>query len=222
MNCIVPQPVWQSQDVYIIGGGPSLRDFDWNLLRGLNTIGCNDAYTLGVDICKVCLFGDPKWWEAHKDKLAEFKGDVYNICTRLNNVVPPWVQSIKRYAKGIQTDGIGWNGNTGFAAINLAILLGSPRIYLLGFDMKRIPLSQEELAKLSDVERQLLANWHPNELDKNPDSVYQKFLDWSKFLKKDWEEKYSHIEIINVTDDSALELFPKIRVDEFWQKRKTA
>ena len=79
MKCVVPKPKWQGQDAYIIGGGPSLRDFDWELLRGLNTIGCNDAYKLGEAFCKVCIFGDSKWFYHHADNLANYGGEVYGI-----------------------------------------------------------------------------------------------------------------------------------------------
>ena len=53
-----PEPIWKDQEAFIIGGGPSLRDFDWSLLRDKNTIGCNNAFRLGPDICKICLFVD--------------------------------------------------------------------------------------------------------------------------------------------------------------------
>ena len=204
---VVPKPIWQGQDCYIIGGGPSLKDFDWTVLRGLNTIGCNDAYLLGEEVCKVMIFGDHKWWKNHKESISKYQGQIYSIATRMNNSLPSNVQCVKRYARGLQNDGIAWNGNTGYAAINLSILFGCTNIYLLGFDMKRTPEN---------------SNWHDNNLDKNPDSIYRKFLDWSKYVKKEWEEKYSHINIVNVTDDSALQIFPKVSVNEFWQQRKTA
>ena len=49
---------WYNQDAYIIGGGSSLKDFNWKLLEKLNTIGCNDAYKLGSEVCKICMFAE--------------------------------------------------------------------------------------------------------------------------------------------------------------------
>jgi len=208
MEVVVPKPIWSSMDVYIIGGGPSLKDFNWNLLIGKKTIGCNDAYQLGYDVCKVCIFGDAKWYQNHKESLASYKGIVYGAEPALvNKAVDPRIKLLKRYAKGICTDGVGWNGNTGFTAINLAILLGASRIFLLGFDMKRT---------LED------SNWHPNNLDKNPPAVYKKFIEWSKYIKQDWQNKFPHVEIVNITDDSALDIFPKVGTDEFWLRKKIA
>jgi len=206
MNVVIPKPVWQGMDVYIIGGGNSLKSFDWNLLENLKTIGCNDAYQLGANICKVCLFGDTKWWLAHAEKLKSYRGVVYGIAP-LNVEYPDYVQCIKRYASGLETKGLGWNGNTGFAAVNLAILMGAARIYLLGFDMKQVGGE---------------GNWHPNNLDNNNQEIYNKFLGWEKFLHKAWKKDYAHIEIYNVTDDSDLKLFPKISANKFWQKRLIA
>jgi hypothetical protein len=175
MKAVVPKPIWSGHDVYIIGGGPSLENFDWNLLKGKKTIGCNNAYQLGFDVCKICIFGDRKWYLHHKKDLASYTGVVYGAEPSLKSQsLGSEVKMLKRYAKGICEDGVGWNGNTGYAAINLAILLGAKRIYLLGFDMKRTP------------ER---SNWHINTLDKNPDSVYRKFIDWAKYVKQDWETK---------------------------------
>ena len=208
MEVVVPKPIWSGRDVYIIGGGPSLKDFDWNLLVGKKTIGCNDAYLLGHEVCKVCIFGDIQWYNNHREGLASYRGLVYGAEPLLNTKqVEPRIKLLKRYARGICTDGVGWNGNTGFTAINLAILLGAAKVFLLGFDMKRT--LQE-------------SNWHKNNLDKNPPSVYKKFINWAKWLEQDWQNKYSHIEIINITDDSALDIFPKIGTEDFWLRKKTA
>jgi len=195
---IVPKPVWQNEDVYIIGGGTSLKYFPWQILKDHKTIGCNDAYKLGMSICKVCVFGDAKWYSTHKHDLIKFNGDVYCAEPELDKTSIPWVNKLKRYATGLQTDGVGWNFNTGAVAINLAILFGAKRIFLLGFDMFRGKDS----------------NWHPNELDKNPDEVYLKFIEGFNFLCSDWKKKFPDVEIINVTDDSALECFPKVGLEE--------
>lgn len=204
MDYCIPEPIWKGQDAYIIGGGPSLTEFSWERLRRLNTVGCNDAYILGIELCKVCVFGDSKWFFHHSESLQAYEGDLYGALNSKKTKLLGKVKPLKRYAKGLHADGVGWNGNTGMVALNLAILLGAVRIYLLGFDMKR---TAEQ------------SNWHPNNLDKNPDTVYHKFLDWSKYVRTDWDNKFPLIDIINVTDDSALDLFPKIPTKEFWEER---
>jgi hypothetical protein len=207
MDYVIPKPVWQGMDVYIIGGGNSLRDFNWGLLRSCKTIGCNDAYTLGFDICKICLFGDAKWYNSHAEALKKYVGSIYCGEPKLfNKNLPNKIQHIRRFASGLQTNGVGWNGNTGFMAINLALLLGAKTIYLLGFDMKRVHNK---------------SNWHENNLDKNVDSVYQKFINWSSFVERDWKAKFRNVGIFNITDDSDLNIFPKIGTKEFWRQKAT-
>ena len=67
-------PLWKGRTAYIIGGGVSLDGFNFSLLKGERVIGCNDAYTLGVHIVKICAFGDNSFWEAHKGPLSKYRG----------------------------------------------------------------------------------------------------------------------------------------------------
>lgn len=70
----MPKKIWNGETAFIIGGGPSLSSFDWNLLKGKHTIGCNDAYLLGKERCEVMLFSDVKWGIAHEKRLSQYKG----------------------------------------------------------------------------------------------------------------------------------------------------
>jgi hypothetical protein len=198
-----PKRVWDNRDVYVIGGGKSLEHFDWSLLLNKCTIGCNDAYKYGVDISKICFFGDFLWFEEFKHDLTKYKGTVFTNAPALYNTKINWLWTMQRESSGVHTDSLGWNFNTGACAVNLAVLLGAKRIYLLGFDMKLINGQN---------------NWHPNELAKpNPD-VFEKFIEGFKALKIDMDKKHPEIEVINITDDSDLNLYPKIGVKEFWGK----
>ena len=38
------QNMWKNRTVYIVGGGPSLKDFDWSLLNDKRVIAINRAY----------------------------------------------------------------------------------------------------------------------------------------------------------------------------------
>ena len=49
----IPQEKWKDEDVFIIGGGDSLRTFNFDVLKDELTIGCNTAFSLGSDICKI-------------------------------------------------------------------------------------------------------------------------------------------------------------------------
>jgi len=199
-----PTEDWKGQDVFIIGGGKSLEHFDWNLLRNELTIGCNDAYQHGSDICKLCVFGDGKWWAAHEEKLKKYHGVVFTNIGILRNSKIPWLWWMPRGSSGLYRDCLGWS-STGNIAVNLAVLLGAKRIFLLGFDM--------HLTKGR-------ANWHTNTLDKPISEVYGKFISGFAKIKKDLESKFPGTEIVNITDNSSLNMFSKIGVEEFWKGRK--
>ena len=202
-----PEPKWQGEEVFIIGGGNSLRGFDWELLKPLNTIGCNTAFTLGKEVCDICIFGDAKWFKKYERELARFDGVVVTNCPQYYHSKLSWLWTMMRRAKGLHRKALGWNSNTGAAAINLALLLGARCIYLLGFDMH-----------LSENGK---PNWHDRLMDKPDKSVYNKFNVDFKMVAADLKNKFPGQEVINVTDDSDLNVFQKVSATEFWKERKT-
>ena len=96
-----PEKKWNGQEAFIIGGGDSLKTFDWNLLKPHLTIGCNDAFTYGHEICKICFFGDIKWFEKHKQELERYKGVVFTNVSQLVNTNIPWLWTMRREPRGL-------------------------------------------------------------------------------------------------------------------------
>ena len=203
--------VWDQQDVLIIGGGPSIESLDWSLLKKENTIGCNTAFIHGPEICKVCIFGDYRWWKKYENELAEYAkkgGIVFTNNQKMFNARISWLWTTGRESRGLHDRSLGWNGNTGASAINLAILFGAKRVFLLGYDMHTINGR---------------SNWHKRILNKTlvRPSVYSLFCKQYVHVKKDWKKKFSEVEIFNVTDDSGLsaDIIPWISPSEFWAGR---
>ncbi len=204
------EPVWQDQEVFIIGGAPSLENFNFNLLKGLRTIGCNDAYLHGKEICNIVLFGDYNWYEHHEDRLVNFEGTVFTSLpyfTASPFRCPHWLWWLQRVnSVGLFKDKLGFNYNTGGEAINLALLMGAKTIYLLGFDMHR--------------DKNGRTNYYPNKVDPNqPDNIYDRMLKAMNLLPDILKKKFPGTSVINITDDSSLDAFPKIGVREFWEGR---
>jgi len=130
------EKIWSGEVAYVIGGGPSLKDFDWEMLRGKRTIGCNSAYKLGSDLCEVLFFGDVLWFERNKDDvLRNYKGRIFSSLPNIVASNHPRLWGLPRKKLGAGEQEIGWNGNSGFSAVNLAAIFGARKIYLLGFDM---------------------------------------------------------------------------------------
>src|SRR5574343_1711355 len=131
-----PRAWWSGLDAFVIGGGRSLRNFDWSRLRGRPTVGCNDAFARGPSMCSVCVFGDLRWYQHHFKRLEQFPNPIITNQPSLHVGSPDWVLTMAREREGLHRGALGWGGNTGCIAVNVALLLGAERVFLLGFDMK--------------------------------------------------------------------------------------
>lgn len=210
----IPDRRWADCDAFVIGGGASLQTFDWERLVGRHTVGCNSAYLHGPAVCEVCVFGDgdvndrSSFWNRYRHGLAVYArqgGKVFTNHPALYEDDTPWLWTMQRQARGLSTTKLGWNRNTGAIAINLALLFGARRIFLLGFDMK------------PGKDRQ---NWHAQQRSLLPAkmALYNEFVSQFRHVVRDWRLRFKDRSIINVTDDSALPAawFPRIKPDDFW------
>lgn len=195
-----PPEMWKGQTAYIIGGGTSLRAFDFSPLQGKNVIGCNDAYLLG-SWANVCYFGDREWYDHHHDKPAFIAFPGMKVAATPLPI--SGVLSLQRNINDtLYLDGpsVGWFGSTGASAINFAVKLGCKKIVLLGFDMKLGEDGQ--------------ANWHPNLINKPNAEVYGNFMTNMKLLDSLIKRHCPDVQVINANPDSGLECFPKMTFDE--------
>lgn len=192
-----PTPTWKDLPAYIVGGGPSLISFEWSKLQGRACIGCNVAYQLGPEVVPVVLFGDGSFFLKHRTGLADYarRGGVVVTCSSKIRPHPIWLKKVRRKPQGYGTDCVGWNGNTGAAAINLALLLGANPIYLLGFDMQVVNGKGH------------YHNQYPT--PPNPDS-YSRFKNRIQGAQKELQEVFPGRQVINLEDGtSELSTFPK-------------
>jgi len=209
----VPTEIWKDKEVFIIGGGASLRGFDWTRLKKVPTIGCNNAFRLGPEVCDICIFGDKKFiFESRSiprrgfyDELEAFPNPVISTDRLLKKSKVPWVTILERVPEGFATDKLGWNMNTGSAAINLALIMGAQTVYLLGFDMH--------------LDAEGRPNWHDFVIDIPTTAVYQRMIKKFEKAAPMLKRIYPTRSIINVTNNSDLHTFPKINFDEFWKTR---
>ena len=209
----MPEPIWKDEEVFIIGGGTSLKDFDWSLLKDEKTIGCNNAFRLGPEICKICLFVDRKFIfsgpnqprHGFYDELEKFPNWVVTNDPQLKWNEEPWLKWMPRKSSGLHTDALGFNANCGASAVNLALLLGASTIYLLGIDMH--------------LGEQGNPNWHNHLIDKPSKEVYTRMLSSFAKVGTDWRSKFPDRKIFNVNKNSDLQIFPKLDPDEFWKER---
>lgn len=184
--------------VFIIGGGPSVKDMDLSPIMKCHVVGVNDAFKLGnwVD---VTWFGDERWYAWNKTLLRSYEGVVFGC--------PPTSKKLPRVLHVNRNEGYGltsirnkvvWNKSSGGSAINLAMHLGASRIVLIGYDMKV---------------REGQHNWHTNHKHRPRIDIYEKrFLPpFEKILS---DANKLGLEILNATPDSALTIFPSVNLKD--------
>ena len=204
---------WKDRACYILAGGPSLHNFDFDSIKDELTIGINKAFTALP--CTINYSMDPKFYnyisepgisdsiraELHQQWL-DYKG--YKVFLNNNSkrvVFDPSIYSVERLRKPILSldisKGIYGGDNSGVGALMLAVALGACPIYLLGFDLQ------------TDRETRA-SHWHkgyPKQELIDLDSKLAKF-------KRNFELiapiiKASGIEVINLNENSALTCFVK-------------
>jgi len=222
--------IWEDGDVWILGGGPSIpklfnvpdkvikdvvsRKFSPNTysqymqsIHNKHVIGVNVAYLLG-DWIDMVFFGDSAFFLKHMDGLAEFKG--LKVSCASNVASHDWVKYTPKdgkHNKGItkQPHLVSWNGNSGAAAISVAVHTGAKRVILLGFDMS-----------LGDIKNQ---HWH-DVYERGP-AVTEKRLKKLPFnrhlrgfagIKRDADTM--GVEILNCSPNSTIKEFRKVTLEE--------
>jgi len=187
--------IWEDATVYIVGGGPSLKDFNWNLLKGKNVICVNRAFQVLPD-ADVLYWTDSRFYKWHKAEIDLFKGKKIT-CRTIPN--PPADVTILKsnLARGFddRPDYITHGNNSGFGAISLAVKMGATKIYLLGYDMN---------SNNRDT------HWHNGYNIKHNHNIYTKMIQAFETLAPELSKRKIHVWNANPT--SKLECFRKCSV----------
>ncbi len=127
--------------ILCVGSGPSLKDYDFDRLRGRGPIIAVNSMGLLLPFADYIFFGDSRWWRWHKDKVAHSGGPrliTTGAATTFRE--SPVLQLQKDYQAVLSRDPTSLSGlDSGRQAINLAYHLGAARIVLLGYDMGWTP-----------------------------------------------------------------------------------
>lgn len=197
-----PLPQWQGP-AYLIGGGASLRHFSFGQLRGRQVIGCNQAFLLGSAVVPVAIFGDFKFWCHYARELRAYAGWVVSPRHTLTHQAD-WIHFFERQNEGLSPDKLAWNGNTGAAAINLALILGASPVYLLGYDCG---MSEGE----ADASRPESSHWHDERLETPSPEHYARFAAGFDNAARALPAVFPGRKVLNVTDGSSrLSVFPRV------------
>ncbi len=194
--------------VFIIGGGPSLYDFEFASLRGHNVIGINRAYEYYAD--GILFFMDFSFYQDNRNKPVweMFRGpkvgpsplaanqfydrpDTYMFWRRM---VPQVTLSLK--------DGVYCGSNSGLGAMLFAVACGCNPIYLLGYDLK---------VKSGNFG----SHWHGGYGEKSSKNLDLRIEEYRREIEDlGLQAQELGVKIINLSPDSALQIFPRMRAEE--------
>lgn len=220
--------LWEGQTVVLIGGGTSLTIEQVELVRTTNVrcIAVNDAYLL-APWAEVSYAADSKFHRWHskgvdekgnpieleragltKEEVIErwksFAGQKCSIQGAGNNIEDDRVHILKNKTYPIHANGLSsepeylFTGrNSGYQALNLAVLSGARRVSLIGYDGK--PGEKR-------------THWFGEHPTATPPDVFgahrQAMKEAVPLLKK------LGVEVINCSPGSAIECFPKMRLED--------
>lgn len=192
-----PHPVW------IVGGGPSLRGFDFSKLTG-EIIAVNKAMLEPTLNWTIGLSMDYGFWKRYGEQLeAENRGFHRVHVGFRDEKVPPHGPTEVFWARkldvpnphlepywGLDSRGIGMGGNSGFAALNYADICCMDPIGLLGFDMQGDGQGNQ-------------AWWHDGYEEKQREAVYDRMLEAFRTAAPKIRSR------VEVYGPSRLDCFPK-------------
>jgi hypothetical protein len=203
---------WEGRTCIVAATGPSLTPQVAEDCRGYPVIAVNDAYRLipWADVLYAC---DAAWWNAHRG-CPDFAGEKWSShCVPSNDKQGAASKyGLKLVAgksdKGFSLDPscIHYGGNSGFQGVNLAILFGTARILMVGFDMREVAAPPGHGGV--GLKKHFFGDHKPPL--RNPSSFkhYIKRFDEAARLPR------GGVEIINCTPGSALRGFPMMRLPE--------
>lgn len=215
---ILSSSEWQGKRCFIIGGGPSLENFDFHKLDGELTIGVNKAFiafsptiNYAMDLRFYDALNSPdkrdlKAVELH-NKWVAYKGIKVFLKRSEKTRFDPSVYVVNSLPnKAISFDlkkGIWGGNNSGFGALMLAVALGSKKIGLLGFSMKV-------------DEKKGRTHWHEGYPDQSLQALPKKLKSFAQcFEEFALSIASNEIEVVNLDPDSALGCFPKDSLENF-------
>lgn len=196
------EKIWNNGTVYIVGGGPSLNGFDWNLLKGKKVIAINRAFEV-LPEADVLYWTDSRFWKWYHNEIRDFKGLKFTCrpFSQLENDII-LLKAINRKPLELEPGNISHGNNSGYGAINLAVKLGATKIYLLGYDM-------------SSAGPQ--THWHDGYDVKHNHQIYSRMMKSFENLVPALKE--NSIRVFNANPDSKLEAFNKCSIKSAIQDR---
>ena len=138
---------WSGSPAWIVAGGPSLKSFDFSLLRDVPQVIAVNVAFMDLPTAAVMISEDARVFVRFQRELAGFKGVKIFACpddayVAQVKAIAPDVEIVhtrpksKGWSKRLE-DGLSTSQSSVIPALNLADVMGANPIYLLGIDCNR-------------------------------------------------------------------------------------
>jgi hypothetical protein len=204
---------WDGATVVLLGGGPSLtarqalRVQTYHEADQVRVIAVNDAYRI-APFADVCYFADSEWWTWHKDR-PEFRAFAGDKCSSKGsgaNITDPAVHLLRDasaprrgYGLSLDPEKLVTGSNSGFQALNLAVLAGAATVILLGYDAREPAAGQD-------------SHWFGHHPRREPLAMFAAYR--KAFAEGAAKIAAAGVRVINATPASAIEAFERADIDE--------
>lgn len=203
-GCPVWFPDWRGETAILVASGPSAKDVSLVLAKGkARFLAINSSWKLcpWADALYAC---DWAWWN-NNTGCPEFEGLKLSIDRRTCQDYPQWGVHKVTCDKGTDMlvlnkfNTIGWGGNSGFGALNLAVQFGATKIILVGYDM-RVDFG---------------SHWHGDHPAGMHNPKSGNVVRWCRAVDGAAKQlKPVGVEVINCSPISALQNYPKMTLAE--------
>lgn len=192
---------WRGQTAVLVASGPSASDVPVEMARGrARFIAVNNSWRLApwADILFAC---DVSWWR-HARGAPEFVGlklSTDQIAAReFEDVHKVGIKRGDDRLELAEMGTVGWGGNSGFHALNLAVQFGAAKIILVGYDMT---VSYGE-------------HWHGRHPDGMHNPTPGNVARWRRAVDAAAKVIPDGIRVFNCSPISALQNYPKVTFEE--------
>lgn len=219
-------PLWSGKTVVIVAGGASLTRKQVHLIRNANATGLveciavNAAY-LWADFASVLHFADSHFFKWHhegihipslslsahdvRERFDSFAGQKCSIQSSGGNITDDAVHMMRNrdfpgHGEGLSLDPryLVTGRNSGFQALNLAVLAGAKRVILVGFD-----------GKPGVDGRDHFHGGHPRP---TPEAAYPLYR--SAMVAASAALRNAGVEVLNASPGSAIDCFPLVEIED--------
>jgi len=190
---------WSGDTAVCVASGPSLTREDVEYCRGrAKVIAVKGAYRIAdfADVIYACGSDTGQWWTRNAEKVAALPATRYTLDPK----AAQWAHVLKQGSEiGLSLDPavLHTGRNSGYQAINLAVLLGATRILLLGYDMQK--------GEKGETHFHGDHPWHAP-------LPYDRFLMCFDTIVKPLQKL--GVEVINCSRRTALTVFPRMTIHE--------